>query len=129
MHLRSDSAAGVRFLASVRDGRGVKPSARAAGVDKETGYRWLREEFVALRGQGVGVEEAQAALGCSSSRAAAWEQRRAARCGDGRHHLAVDAKVEDAFWASFTVGTSLEAARRAAGVGRSTAYRCDSVGS
>jgi hypothetical protein len=43
MHLRSDSAAGVRFLASMREGRGIKPSARAAGVGKETGYRWLRE--------------------------------------------------------------------------------------
>ena len=46
MHLRSDSAAGVRFLASMREGRGIKPSARAAGVGKETGYRWLREAYV-----------------------------------------------------------------------------------
>ena len=42
MYLRSDSVAGVRFLASMAEGRGVKPSARAAGVGKETGYRWLR---------------------------------------------------------------------------------------
>lgn len=49
MYLRSDTAAGVRFLASVREGRGIKLSARAAGTGKETGYRWLRESFLALR--------------------------------------------------------------------------------
>ena len=47
MYLRSDSAAGVRFLASVREERGIKPSARAAGVGTATGYRWLRESFLA----------------------------------------------------------------------------------
>jgi hypothetical protein len=52
MYLRSDSAAGVRFLAAVKEGRDLKPSARAAGIGKATGYRWLRESFVALRGQG-----------------------------------------------------------------------------
>lgn len=52
MYLRADSAAGVRFLSSVREGRGLKPSARAAGVGKETGYRWLREAFVSAAGAG-----------------------------------------------------------------------------
>jgi hypothetical protein len=51
MYLRSDSAAGVRFLAAVKEGRGLKPSARAAGIGMATGYRWLRESFVALRGR------------------------------------------------------------------------------
>jgi hypothetical protein len=41
MYLRRDSAAGVRFLAAVKEGRGLKPSARAAGSGKQTGYRWL----------------------------------------------------------------------------------------
>jgi len=58
MHLRSNSAAGIRFLASMRLGRGVKPSARVAGVGKETGFRWLRESFLALRDEGVSVAEA-----------------------------------------------------------------------
>src|ERR1700722_9688086 len=41
MHLRSDSAAGARFLASMRVDRGSKPSARALGrVGTETGPRW-----------------------------------------------------------------------------------------
>lgn len=49
MHLRSSSAAGVRFLTSVKEGRGLKRSAREAGIGKETGYRWLREAYVAHR--------------------------------------------------------------------------------
>ncbi|MDA8281974.1 MAG: hypothetical protein M0Z42_01440 [Actinomycetota bacterium] len=53
MHLGLDSAAAARFLASVREGRGLKPSARAAGVGKETGYRWLRQSFLALRDEGL----------------------------------------------------------------------------
>jgi transposase, IS30 family len=43
MFRASTSAAGVRFLSSVKEGRGLKRSAREAGVDKEVGYRWLRE--------------------------------------------------------------------------------------
>jgi hypothetical protein len=44
MHLGLDSAAAVRLLASVLEGRGLKPSARAAGVGNETGYRWVRDK-------------------------------------------------------------------------------------
>ena len=123
MHLRSDSAAGVRFLASVREGRGVKPSARAAGVGKETGFRWLRESFGALRDRGVSVAGAQAALGYFSPRVAGWDAQRSLSRLGGRHHLAVAVEVEDVFWARFDAGDSVDAARRAAGVGRSTAYR------
>jgi len=73
MYLRADSAAGVRFLSSVREGRGLKASARAAGVGKETGYRWLREAFLVLRSQGVGVDEAQSQLGYRSPLVQGWE--------------------------------------------------------
>src|SRR5215217_974769 len=38
MHLGSTSAAGVRFLTSVREGGGLNRSAREAGIGKETGY-------------------------------------------------------------------------------------------
>lgn len=66
MYQQSDSAAGVRFLAAVREGRGVKPSARAAGVGKATGYGWLRESFLAFRESGCSIEDAQVKLGrCS----------------------------------------------------------------
>jgi transposase, IS30 family len=123
MYLRRDSAAGVRFLAAVKEGRGLKPSARAAGIGKETGYRWLRESFASLRERGVSVEAAQAELGFFSPLAREWEKQRLARPSDGRHHLAVDADVEDAFWRCFLNGAELDAARRTAGVGRSTAYR------
>jgi transposase, IS30 family len=121
MHLRRDSPAGVRFLAAVKDGRGLKPSARAAGVGKETGYRWLRESFFVLRQQGVSVIAAQADLGYHSPTVVEWEARRA---GDtGRHHLAVDVTVEDAFWRCFLGGAELDVARSIVGVDRSTAYR------
>jgi len=123
MYLRADSAAGVRFLSSVREGRGLKPSARAAGVGKETGYRWLREVFLVLRSQGIGVEEAQAQLGYRSPLVQGWECDRLASRGDGRHHLAVPVSVEELFWDRFLAGNSAETAGRAAGVGRSTAYR------
>lgn len=123
MYLRSDSAAGVRFLAAVKEGRGLKPSARAAGIGKATGYRWLRESFVALRGQGFSVEAAQAELGFCSPLMLEWEEQRLARPREGRHHLAVGADVEDAFWRCFLAGGRLDVALRAAGVGRSTGYR------
>jgi hypothetical protein len=122
MYLRSDSAAGVRFLASMREGRGLKPSARAAGVGQQVGNRWLREAFVALREQGLSVAVAQASLGYFSPLVAGWEQHVSGR-RDGRHHLAVGVEVEDAFWASFLGGETLEAACRAAGVSRASAYR------
>jgi IS30 family transposase len=124
VYLRRESAAGVRFLACVREGRGLKPSARAAGVGKETGYRWLRESFGVLRDAGLSAEEAQAALGYRSPRVVLWEQQRASQLANGnRHHLAVAAEVEKAFWDAFAGGASLEAAARSAGVARSTGYR------
>ena len=49
MHLSSSSAVGVRFLTSVREGRGLNRSAREVGIGKETGYRWLREAYVTHR--------------------------------------------------------------------------------
>lgn len=122
MYLQRDSAIGVRFLAAVKEGRGLKPSARAAGIGKQTGYRWLREAFVGLRGQGVTVVAAQTELGYFSPLTAEWDQQRLAR-RDGRHHLAVGVEVEETFWRFLLTGASLDAARRAAGIGRATAYR------
>jgi IS30 family transposase len=123
VYLRSDSAAGVRFLAAVREGRGVKPSAHAAGVGKETGYRWLREAFLALRELGLGVEDAEAELGYSSPLTREWDKLRDGRVHGVRHHLAVAVQVEETFWQAFLAGDALEVARQAAGVSRSTAYR------
>jgi IS30 family transposase len=60
MHLSSSSAAGVRFLTSVREGRGLKRSAREAGIGKEIGYRWLREAYVAYRRGGKSIAETDA---------------------------------------------------------------------
>ena len=87
MHLSSSSAAGVRFLTSVREGRGLNRSAREAGIGKETGYRWLREAYVAHRRSGKSIAETEAVMGLASAKSIAWEAEAAA--GPGRHHLRV----------------------------------------
>lgn len=69
----SSSAAGVRFLSSIKEGRGLKPSARDAGIDKEVGYRWLREKYLHLRRDGKTPAETTAELGFTTSRLLAWE--------------------------------------------------------
>ena len=73
MHLSSTSAAGVRFLGSIREGHGLKSSAREAGINKEVVYRWLRESYLPLRREGRSPTEANAELGFTSSRFTAWE--------------------------------------------------------
>ena len=82
MHLSSSSAAGVRFLTSVREGRGLNRSAREAGIGKETGYRWLREACVAHRRGGKSIAETDAVMGLASAKSIAWEAEAA---GPGRH--------------------------------------------
>jgi len=56
--------------------------------------------------RGVSADAAQAQFGFSSSFVLLWEERRLARPREGRHHLAVDTDVEDAFWRCFLSGTS-----------------------
>lgn len=123
MFLHRSSALGRRFLDSVREGNGLKPSARAAGVGKETGYRWLRETFVEVRQAGFGVVEAQQQLGYSSPLVLEWERAPLAAGPDPRHHLAHEDAVEETFWAAFDAGASLAGAAQAASVGLSTGYR------
>jgi IS30 family transposase len=121
VHLSSSSAAGVRFLVSIKEGHGLKPSAREAGIDKEVGYRWLRERYLHLRREGRSPTEATAELGFTSSRLTDWE----ADVGHvtDRHHLRVDIDKEVEFWAAFDRGESCEIAALAVGVSRSTGYR------
>jgi transposase, IS30 family len=121
MHLSSSSAAGVRFLTSVREGRGLNRSAREAGIGKETGYRWLREAYVAHRRGGKSIAETEAVMGFASAKSIAWEAEVVA--GPGRHHLRVAVEAEAQFWAVYDAGPGADAAASAAGVGRSTAYR------
>jgi transposase len=116
----STSAAGVRFLSSIKEGRGLKRSAREAGVHQEVGYRWLRESYLNYRRNGVPAADAEALLGFSSARSVVWE----AEVGHSeRHHLRVDVDIEKVFWNAYESGSDLTAAARSAGVGRSTAYR------
>jgi hypothetical protein len=90
MHLSSSSAAGVRFLTSVREGRGLNRSAREAGIGKETGYRWLCEAYVAHRRGGKSIAEREAVMRLASARSIAWE---AEAGGPGRHHLGVTSDI------------------------------------
>ena len=121
MYLSSASAAGVRFLAAIKEGRGLKRSAREAGINKEVGYRWLRERYLVLRRAGKTMVEATAELGLTTSRLLAWEAD-VTRDTD-RHHLRVEVHAEDAFWAAFDRGLRIDFAAGAAGVSRSTGYR------
>lgn len=116
----STSAAGVRFLSSIKGGRGLKRSAREAGVHQEVGYRWLRECYLSHRRSGLSAADAEALLGFSSARSVVWETE----VGHSeRHHLRVDVEVERVFWNAYESGSSLTPAARSAGVSRSTAYR------
>nr|WP_176705417.1 IS30 family transposase [Arthrobacter sp.]AXV46193.1 IS30 family transposase [Arthrobacter sp.] len=121
MFRASSSAAGVRFFASIKEGRGLKPSARDAGIDKEVGYRWLREKYLHLRRAGKTPAETTAVLGFTTSRLLAWEAD--VDRSDDRHHLRVDRDEEAAFWACFEDSQGTKEAVIAAGVSRSTGYR------
>src|ERR1035437_2886287 len=124
MAFRSDSVAGVRFSAGVHEGRGINPAARSVGVHPWTGYRWLREAFLAHRCNGLSAEAAQSELGFFTAKALLWEEEFLAGLGDGRHHLRVRVEVEDIFWAHYGAGCSLPTASALAGVSRSRGYRC-----
>ncbi|WP_241992256.1 helix-turn-helix domain-containing protein [Cryobacterium lyxosi] len=121
MFHRSSSAAGVRFLASIKEGRGLKPSARDAGIDKEVGYRWLREKYLELRRSGKSPADSTAELGFTTSRLLGWEAE--VDYVRERHHLRVDVDDESAFWRSFDAGHSANLGAKSAGVSKSTAYR------
>jgi transposase, IS30 family len=118
--LSFSSPAAVRFLAAVGQGHGLKGSARMAGIDKEAGYRFLRDRYLELRRGGLSAGDAIQALGFCSSRVPDWE---AMVDRVDRHHLRVDASREHAFWAAFESGASCGIASKAAGVSRSTGDR------
>lgn len=109
----SSSAAGVRFLASIKEGRGLKPSARDAGIDKEVGYRWLREKYLDLRRASKTPAETTEVLGFTTSRLLAWEAD-VGRLTD-RHHLRVDVADEAKFWLAFGRGDSIKLGARELG--------------
>ena len=120
MVLSFSSPAAVRFLAAVGQGHGLKGSARIAGIDKEVGYRFLRDRYLELRRGGMSAGDAVEALGFNSRRVPDWE---ALVDRDDRHHLRVDPSREQVFWAAFESGADCDSASRAAKVSRSTGYR------
>ncbi|MEV8133505.1 hypothetical protein AB0O54_20455 [Pseudarthrobacter oxydans] len=121
MHQQFDSPTGVRFLAFIREGRSFRQSVQLIGIGKETGYRWLRDEYLRFRGEGLDHVQAQTQLGFTSSNAENWNER--FLNDDGRHHRQVDPTVEEAFWSSYASGMSVGAAGASAGVKHTTGYR------
>lgn len=79
MVLSFSSPAAVRFLAAVGQGHGLKRSARMAGIDKETGYRFLRDRYLELRRGGLSAVDAIEGIGFCSSRVQSWEARMVAQ--------------------------------------------------
>ncbi len=73
VYLSLSSPQAVRFLVLIRVGRGLKPSARIAGIGKETGYRFLRERYLQLHRSGSDPAAALTIVGVTSSRVASWE--------------------------------------------------------
>ena len=82
-------------------GKRCNPSARAAGIDKEIGYRWLRESYLRFRGGGASQAKAAEALTFPTSRHPTWET--ALGEATGRRHLQVNAEDGNRFWATFAL--------------------------
>lgn len=108
MYLTFSSPAALRFLASIKDTRGLKPSARDAGIDKEVGYRWLREKYLKARRDGISAAETIAELGFTTSRLMGWEAE--VEVPQGRNHVRVDADQEIVFWAALDRGRRIATA-------------------
>ncbi|MET3370137.1 UNVERIFIED_CONTAM: IS30 family transposase [Jeotgalibacillus campisalis] len=121
MYQQFDSPTGVRFLALIKEGKSFRESVRVTGVGKETGYRWLRDEYLRFRSKGLDHVAAQIELGFTSRNAGKWNELFLR--GSGRHHFQVDAAVEEAFWSSYSTGMSVLAAATSAGVKHTTGYR------
>ncbi|SEF12571.1 hypothetical protein SAMN04489740_4259 [Arthrobacter alpinus] len=121
MCLRSSSPGGVRFLASIRQGNSLNSSARACGIHKEVGYRWVHESYLQRPKEGTSPAQATPSNGFTTARLPAWE----AAVGEvtGRHHLKVNVEVESVFWEVFDRGQSPTQSAVVAVAGRSIAYR------
>lgn len=121
MYQQFDSPTGGRFLALIKEGKSFRESVRVTGIGKETGYRWLRDEYLRFRSSGLDHAAAQAELGFTSRNAETWNERFLS--GTGRHHFQVDPAVEETFWSSYSTGMSVLAAAASAGVKHTTGYR------
>ena len=121
MYQQFDSPTGVRFLALIKEGKSFRESVRVTGIGKETGYRWLRDEYLRFRRKGFDHVAAQVELGFTSRNAEKWNELFLR--GSGRHHFRVDAAVEEAFWSAYSTGMSVLAAATSAGVRHTTGYR------
>ncbi|GAP60818.1 transposase InsI for insertion sequence element IS30A [Arthrobacter sp. Hiyo1] len=121
MYQQFDSPTGVRFLALIKEGKSFRESVRVTGIGKETGYRWLRDEYLRFRRKGLDHGAAQTELGFISRNAEKWNEL--FLNGTGRHHFQVDPAVEETFWSSYSTGMSVLAVAASAGVKHTTGYR------
>lgn len=103
MYLSSSSPTGIRFLALIKQGNGLKPSARAAGINKEVGDRWLRERYLRFRSEAMSPAEATDVLRFTTSRLPIREA--AVGVATGRHHLQWNVEDETKFWTAFDGGS------------------------
>ncbi|MGJ9407418.1 hypothetical protein ACHABQ_13970 [Nesterenkonia aurantiaca] len=120
MFLSPSSPAATRFYAAIKAGSGLKAASRLVGIHHSVGDRLLRIAYLERRRAGLSMIDAAADLGYRPSRATVWEAHLEK---DDRHHLSVDAAVEDRFWAAFIDGTHPSAAAKNVGVSRTTASR------
>jgi IS30 family transposase len=103
MVLASTSAAGIRYLLSVREGRGLKGSAR------ESALAWKPD----TDGCGTAIRGIAAREGRSLRLARCWVRVVAggslgSGCGGSdRHHLRVDVEAEVRFWAAYDAGAGV----------------------
>lgn len=135
------------FWAAYESGLGIAVSREVAGVGRSTSYRWVQARFEVMRGQGVSVSAAGAALRVSQPVAARWEQarlvargrRRQAHEADLRRVVRVSARAAEIeaaptpgrvktlarrarYWELMATGMSNTAACRLLGVSRHTGY-------
>lgn len=120
MYLSPSSPSATRFYAAIKDGLGLKAASRLIGVHHSVGNRFLRLAYLDRRRAGMSSAEALVVIGFHSSHAREWESQLEK---DPRHHLRVDAAVEEQFWAAFNTGAHPTQAAAATGVSRSTADR------
>lgn len=120
MFLSPSSPTAIRFYAAIKGGTGLKAASRLVGIHHSVGDRLLRLAYLERRHAGLSMIDAVTDLGYHPSRATVWEAHLEK---DDRHHLSVDAVVEDRFWAAFIGGTHPSEAAKEVGVSRTTAGR------
>jgi hypothetical protein len=78
----------ARFWAAFEEGQCLEQAAHAGGVNRSTGYRWLRVRFDRLRGSKVTLKRCQVLLRLTDRRCRGLERERLARLAKERNAAA-----------------------------------------